>query len=90
MAGYIQYDFKVPLVETSSSPQLIFPGRFTKIGRPKAWKNGDLKIESTLPLVGADATEEQFVMLKDIATGYGKTWCLVRVVLERDGAVLPF
>ena len=42
------------------------------------------------PLVGADATEEQFVMLKEIATGYGKTWCLVRVVLERDGAVLPF
>ena len=90
MAGYIQYYFKVPLVETSSSPQLIFPGRFTKIGRPKAWKNSDLKIESTLPLVGADATEEQFVMLKEIATGYGKTWCLVRVVLERDGAVLPF
>ena len=90
MTGYIQYYFKVPLVETSSSPQLIFPGRFTKIGRPKAWKNSDLKIESTLPLVGADATEEQFVMLRDIATGYGKTWCLVRVVLERDGAVLPF
>ena len=89
MGGYVQYYFKVPLPEPSSSPQLTFPGRFTKIGRPKAWKNGDLKIESTLPLVGADATEEDFVMLKDIETGYGRTWCMVRATLERDGATLP-
>lgn len=89
MSGYVQYYFKVPLLEPSSLPQLVFPGRFTKIGRPKAWKNGDLKIESTLPLVGADATEEEFVMLRDVETGYGRTWCMVRATLERDGAILP-
>jgi len=89
MSGYIRYYFKAPILGPSSSPQLAFPLRFTKISRPKAWKNSDLKIESTLPIVGANATEEQFVMLKDVATGYGKTWCLVRAILERDCANLP-
>ena len=89
MGGYIRYYFKAPILGPSSSPQLAFPLRFTKISRPKAWKNSDLKIESTLPIVGANATEEQFVMLKDVATGYGKTWCLVRAILERDCANLP-
>lgn len=89
MSGHIRYYVKVSLKDPPTSPRLAFSERFTKIGRPKAWKNSDLKIESTLPLVGADATAEEFAMLKDAVDGYGESFCLVCVTLQLDGARVP-
>ena len=91
MGGYIRYYVKVALKEDSPMPpSLSFPDMFIKIGRCKAWKNSDLKIEATLPLVGPDATAEDFAMLKNATDdGRGKTWCLVCVTLQCDGAQAP-
>mmetsp|Transcript_35266 Transcript_35266/g.77296 ORF Transcript_35266/g.77296 Transcript_35266/m.77296 type:complete len:970 (-) Transcript_35266:1260-4169(-) len=88
MSGHIRYYVKAPINLSASPPRLVFPDKFTKIGRPKAWKSSDLKIERTLPLVGADATAEDFAMLRDVSDGYGDTWCLVCVTLQCDAAKL--
>jgi hypothetical protein len=49
MDGKIEY-----FVEATARP-LVFR-RFSKTDRPKAWKNCDLRIQSTLPVLGIDDT----------------------------------
>ena len=69
-------------VETVSSNGklrlLVFISEFTKGSRPLAWKKTDLKIQSTLPLLGNDETS-----LKGLANGLPTS--LVKVTLALKG-----
>lgn len=38
---------------------LVFISEFTRETRPRAWKQTDLKVQSTLPLLGADETSKE-------------------------------
>ena len=82
MTGEVKYCLKVPLVSGTATPHaLIRVNGFTKPTRPQAWKGLDLKVESTLPLLGVD----QSVLNDDtISQEYERTWALVRVQLLLD------
>jgi hypothetical protein len=54
MDGGIKYYIEVPLEGTNPRP-LVFVREFDKASRPRAWKGTDLKIQSTLPLLGNDS-----------------------------------
>jgi hypothetical protein len=58
MDGKIEYFIEAPTWFDKNSNQflpkpLIFCD-FDKYDRPRAWKNGDLRIQTTLPLLGND------------------------------------
>ena len=81
MAGEVEYYMKVPIMSESSLPcPLIRVAGFTKPTRPQAWKGFDLKVESTLPLLGVDHSmpDEAIISGHD---QYEKTWALVKVQL---------
>lgn len=55
MDGDIQYYLNVPALSGATEPRpLVRVAGFTKPTRPAAWKGFDLKVESTLPLLGVD------------------------------------
>lgn len=54
MTGQIHYYLEVLETEDEERPPLVFIESFTKATRPPCWKNADLRIESTLPLLGID------------------------------------
>jgi tRNA(Ile)-lysidine synthetase-like protein len=54
MGGDIQYCLRVPMVSGTVPCPLVRTAGFTKPTRPAAWKGMDLKVESTLPLLGVD------------------------------------
>lgn len=55
MNGNIQYYLNVPVTSVTTMPvPLVRVAGFTKQTRPAAWKGFDLKVESTLPLLGID------------------------------------
>jgi len=55
MGGDIQYYLSVPVTSGASLPRpLVRVAGFTKPTRPAAWRGFDLKVESTLPLLGVD------------------------------------
>ncbi len=56
MKGQICYFLEVLESRDGKQPSLVFVEKFTKKTRPPCWKNVDLKIESTLPLLGIDTT----------------------------------
>jgi len=55
MSGDIQYHLNVPVQSGAKEPRpLVRVTGFTKFNRPAAWKGVDLKVETTLPLLGVD------------------------------------
>jgi tRNA(Ile)-lysidine synthetase-like protein len=54
MSGDIQYYLNVPIISGTELCPLVRVAGFTKPTRPIAWKGLDLKVESTLPLLGVD------------------------------------
>lgn len=53
MNGKIKYYLEAPIQNDVVQP-LVFVSEYQKKSRPKAWKNIDLKIQSTLPVLGND------------------------------------
>ena len=75
MEGKIEYYLSVPTIldDNIYVPQpLVLCPEFSKASRPASWKNTDLKIQSTLPLLGIDehTTEknEKEDLVKSLAT----------------------
>lgn len=52
MAGDLQYCINVPQEDEQSLRPLETVDGFTKLNRPSSWKQKDLKIQTTLPLLG--------------------------------------
>ena len=85
MNGTVEYHVKVPLMEgkggsPSKAHPLIFISEYTGLTRPSAWKKSDLKIQSTLPLLGN--TGQSLTLVESSGREYGKDWCLARVTLR--------
>ena len=78
MDGNIEYYLETPGSHGNSKPRPLVFCHFQKPHRPVAWKSIDLKIQSTLPLVGNDETAQQEMQNKDQLT------CIVRVTLRLD------
>ena len=61
MDGRIEYYLEVPTVlrdhEYVLRPLMLLSEGFSKQSRPSAWKGSDLKIQSTLPLLGMPKTD---------------------------------
>lgn len=87
MDGCIEYHVKTPCCSSQggsddANPRpLVFCGEYNRQSRPQAWKKSDLKIQSTLPLLGYD--KEAVKAMTDAET---HSWVLVRVTITRDGA----
>eukprot|EP00533_Pseudo-nitzschia_delicatissima_P003670 CAMPEP_0116108408 /NCGR_PEP_ID=MMETSP0327-20121206/16769_1 /TAXON_ID=44447 /ORGANISM="Pseudo-nitzschia delicatissima, Strain B596" /LENGTH=775 /DNA_ID=CAMNT_0003601317 /DNA_START=329 /DNA_END=2656 /DNA_ORIENTATION=- len=69
MEGKVEYFVAAPASETDEVKPLVFRS-FSKLDRPRAWKNCDLRVQTTLPLLGIDES----LISKD-----SKTERLVRV-----------
>ena len=54
MSGEIEYYLKVPRTKSGQIQPLIMVDKFSKETRPCCWKNCDLRVEATLPLLGND------------------------------------
>jgi hypothetical protein len=52
LSGNLTYSIKVPKHHDEDLLPLMVIDRFTKISRPPSWKGLDLKVQSTLPLLG--------------------------------------
>lgn len=77
MDGEVEYFVPAPAVgednpETSAIKPLVFRS-FSKADRPKAWKGCDLRIQSTIPVLGIDPS-----ISKD-AEGSSESERLIRV-----------
>lgn len=78
MDGSVEYFVEIPHdhgLETMKTP-LVF-GPFDKNNRPEAWKNSDLRIQSTLPLVFVDTSSNS-----SRGRSESSSTSLVRVSLE--------
>lgn len=71
--GFVSYYLETTVSNDVPKP-LVFISDFTRESRPRAWKKADLKIQSTLPLLGNDE------MLAD-----GAHRLLVKVTLTLKG-----
>jgi len=80
MAGKVEYHMKVPLINGKSPCPLVRVNGYTKSTRPKSWKGVDLKVESTLPLLGVDHSVLENETVSD-STNCDDTWALVKVQL---------
>jgi hypothetical protein len=58
MDGSIEYHISAPTFQEEGRfvPHPLVFSQFTKISRPTAWKNSDLKVQTTLPLLANDET----------------------------------
>ena len=56
LTGKIEYYIEVLETEDGERPPLVFIENFTKETRPPCWKNADLRVEATLPILGVDKT----------------------------------
>lgn len=83
MSGDIQYHLNVPVKIGANEPRpLVRVAGFTKFNRPAAWKGVDLKVETTLPLLGVD---QSVVSDADMSGHQDKDkYALVRVNLVLD------
>jgi len=57
--GHISYCLETPVMIDGDKElpwPLVFVSEFKRQTRPRAWKQTDLKLQSTLPLLGADET----------------------------------
>jgi len=77
LAGKVEYLMKVPLINGKSPCPLVRVNGYTKSTRPKSWKGVDLKVESTLPLLGVDHS----VLENETVSDCDDTWALVKVQL---------
>ena len=98
MTGSISYFLKLPMqtdkhktaenlkamVADDQFPSPLVFLTFDRQSRPLAWKNADLKIQTTLPLPGVDATTTKTVT-KSIWGKYGSEWRIVKVSLALNG-----
>jgi hypothetical protein len=78
MGGDITYYLTVPVDESVARP-LVFVSGFAKQSRPIAWKSTDMKIQSTLPLLGNDKESVQL-----LAHGAMTTVVQVRLQVNRN------
>ena len=79
--GRISYYLKSPVTYENNKvlpKPLVFIKEFTRQTRPRAWKQMDLKIQSTLPLLGNDEAA-----LHEMAAGALRL--LVKISLELEG-----
>ena len=86
MRGSVTYFIAAHINEGDSLPHPLvhFEGGFTKPSRPAAWKGFDLKVESTLPLLGIDQSKLDNNPLSLGDEEYGKTWTVVKVHLTLE------
>lgn len=80
MGGDIQYYLNVPIISGTEPCPLVRVAGFTKPTRPAAWKGLDLKVESTLPLLGVDQSAMANIDCSDIQNDK-TSFALVRVSL---------
>lgn len=87
MNGSITYYIAAPINDGESLPNPLvhFAEGFSKPSRPAAWKGFELKVESTLPLLGIDQSKLENNPSSFAAEHYGVTWTLVKVRLALDG-----
>ena len=52
MSGQLSYSIKIPQHHDEDLLPLTVVDNFTKTSRPQSWKGLDLKVQSTLPLLG--------------------------------------
>jgi hypothetical protein len=87
MNGHIEYFIESPSWHTDGvfQPSPLVFCRFKKPYRPAAWKSSDLKVQSTLPLLGNDDTANGAINNPQVHIKDGKEEMnptrLVRVVL---------
>ena len=61
MSGEIEYYLKVSGTKGGQMQSLVMVDKFSKETRPCCWKNCDLRVEATLPLLGNDIKTTQMV-----------------------------
>ena len=82
MSGDVHYFISAPIAVEGDLPRpLAVVSGFTKQTRPTAWKGSDLKVESTLPLLGVNTCDDVVGAVPE----FGKTWSLVKIQLLLDG-----
>jgi hypothetical protein len=104
MEGKIEYHIEAPTVYDNESghfrPRPLVFRKFTKADRPQAWKQCDLRVQSTLPLLGNDETANNPAAAMKEASGPGSvcdrnggptksSTCLVRISLHLHDKNLP-
>jgi len=84
MKGSITYYIAAPINDGESLPNPLvhFGEGFSKPSRPTGWKGFELKVESTLPLLGIDQSKLDNNSLSFAAEDYGHTWTVVKVNLD--------
>lgn len=84
MKGSITYYIAAPINDGESLPNPLvhFGEGFSKPSRPAAWKGFELKVESTLPLLGVDQSKLDNNSLSFAAEDYRHTWTVVKVNLD--------
>ena len=81
LKGEIQYHMTVPLLESEDGSLHVKPlvfDKFQKENRPLAWKQGDIKIQETLPLLCNDGVAKELLSYETCSKG------IVKVTLERS------
>lgn len=84
MEGNIEYYIEAPTwyVDGGFQPRPLVFCVFKKADRPMAWKNSDLKIQTTLPLVGNDSIATGALQSPQTHDGDQNPTRLVRVVIR--------
>lgn len=84
MEGNIEYYVESPTwrIDCKFQPRPLVFCVFKKADRPMAWKNSNLKIQSTLPLVGNDAIATGALQTPQTYEGKQNPTRLVRVVIR--------
>jgi len=87
MDGKIEYFMKVPIHCHSESPNqpitypLVVLQEFSKKNRPLAWKNTDMKIQSTLPIIG-NCADGVSCMSQANTSIHGHDWVICKITMQ--------
>jgi hypothetical protein len=91
MDGTIEYFIAAPAYREEASgtlvPRPLVFRSFSKSDRPRAWKNCDLRIQTTLPVLGVNNSANSKTEHSDDKAQYINSECLIRVSItltERD------
>lgn len=95
MEGKIEYYVEAPTMFDDEcrqfAPRPLVFRKFTKADRPHAWKHSDLKVQTTLPLLGNDEVANTMMketsdvgLARDGNGGSSKqsSTCLIRISLD--------
>jgi len=85
MEGYIEYTVTVPLrsLQETDDLKLVIVKDFTQRSRPMAWKNTDLKVQATLPILGNDTESlSRLSVMEESQHNNPHCVALVKVVLR--------